>query len=105
MHKQQTTKSAEGAHKNMAYQSSYKINNFSLNARNEIDRLEAQVIPLPISQAISADRGFTCLTTDRFRGHRRRWIKRLRLPMGSAGGDVGNGMGSSRAVLGKSHFC
>jgi hypothetical protein len=63
----------------------------------DLDLLESRVpygglIPLPISRAIAADQGLTCLTADCFRGHRRRWIKQLILPMGSAGGDVGNGM-------------
>lgn len=63
----------------------------------DIDLRESRVpskgiIPLPISPALSSDQGLTCHIADCFRGHRRPFIKHVILPMGLAGGDVGDGM-------------
>jgi len=49
-------------------------------------------IPLPISPAIPVEQGLTGGTAERFNGHRQQFIKDLRLSVGSACGDMGNGM-------------
>jgi hypothetical protein len=53
---------------------------------------DLEAILLSISPAFSADQWLTGRTADCSHGYRRQFITHLRLPMGSAGEDVGNGM-------------